>query len=129
MKGQQSIETLEKSEVKSFDRPDEVREFANARVELLKLGGGLVGKITLQPGWHWSESMKSSLKTDLCRAPHLMHQESGTVRIRMEDGDEFECHAGDICMIAPGHDAWVVGNEPVVTYDFQGMNIYYGESE
>jgi uncharacterized cupin superfamily protein len=53
---------------------------------------------------------------------------SGTMGIRMDDGTEFECRAGDVCLIPPGHDAWVVGNEPVVSVDFQGMDTY-AESE
>ncbi len=129
MKEQQIAEIVEKSEVKNFEHADKVQEFPNARIELVKAGGVLIGRITLQPGWRWSESMGPVFKTDSCEAGHLMYQLSGTVRIRMDDGKEFECHAGDVCVIPSGHDAWVVGNEPVVTVDFQGMSTYYGESE
>lgn len=129
MKEQNIAAMVEKSEVKDFENPDKVREFPCGRVELVSIGGALVGKITLQPGWRWSESMGPTFKTDICRASHLMYQLSGTVRIRMEDGEQFECHAGDVCSIVSGHDAWVVGNEPVVTVDFQGMNTLYAEAE
>ncbi len=129
MREQQIAEMVEKSEVKSFKNADRVREFPRGRVELVKIGENLVGKITLQPGWRWSESMGPVFKKDTCEASHLMYQLSGTVRIRMDDGKEFECRAGDVCAIAPGHDAWVVGDEPVVTVDFQGMNTLYAETE
>jgi len=121
---QQMTETLQKSETKDFQHPDEVREFPLGRVELVKIGGLTVGRSTFQPGWRWSQSVKPIANTDSCEMTHFVHQLSGTMRIRMDDGTEFDCRAGDICVIPPGHDGWVVGSEPVVVVDFQGMEKY-----
>ncbi len=124
MREQQIAEVLEKSETKNFQQPDEVREFPQGRVELVKIGGVTVGRATFEPGWRWSESVKPIAKTDSCEMSHFVYQISGTMRIRMDDGTEFDCRAGDVCLIPPGHDGWVVGNEPAVNVDFQGMEKY-----
>jgi hypothetical protein len=128
MKERQIVETVEKTEVKSFEHPDEVREFPHGRLELVKIGGVLVGRATLEPGWRWSESVKPIVKADSCEAAHFGYQLSGVMKTRMEDGTEFETRAGDVCLVAPGHDEWVVGEETVVAIDFQGMNML-AESE
>ena len=114
----------ETSEVKSFGEPDEVRTFPGGRLELVNVGGAGIGRATLQPGWKWSTSVKPAAKTDSCEAPHFQYHVSGVLRVRMDDGTEFDCRKGDISLVPPGHDAWVVGNEPVVVVDFQGMVDY-----
>lgn len=124
MKEQQIATVLEKSEVKNFEHPDEVREFPHGRLELVRIGGVVVGRATLEPGWRWSESVQPIARTDSCEAPHFQYHVSGVIRIRMDDGTEFECHPGDVSLLASGHDAWVVGDEPVVVVDFQGMSDY-----
>jgi hypothetical protein len=111
-------------EVRNFGKPDEVREFPKGRLELVKIGGATVGRAVLQPGWRWATSVKPIAKTKSCQAPHLQYHVSGVLRIKMDDGSEFDARAGDVCSIPPGHDAWVVGNEPVVVVDFQGMVDY-----
>jgi hypothetical protein len=124
MKSQQITEVMEKAEVRSFDNPDEVREFPNGRLELVTIGGVTVGRATLQPGWRWSESVQPIAKTDSCEAPHFQYQLSGVMRVRMDDGTELESHAGDVTVFPPGHDGWVVGDESVILVDFQGMRDY-----
>ena len=124
MRRQQMTGVMEKAELKSFAHPDEVREFPNGRLELVHIGGVAVGRATLQPGWRWSESVQPIVGTDSCEASHFQYQLSGVIRIHMDDGTEFESHAGDVTMIPIGHDAWVVGDEPVVLVDFQGMRDY-----
>jgi hypothetical protein len=124
MRAQQRAEVLEKSEVKNFAQPDEIREFPHGRLELMRIGGVVVGRATLEPGWRWSESVQPIAKTDSCEAAHFQYHVSGVIRVRMEDGTEFDCHPGDVSLIGPGHDAWVVGDEPVVVVDFQGMSTY-----
>ena len=114
----------EVTEVKNFERPDEVREFPHGRLELVRVGGAVIGRATLEPGWRWSESVRPIAQTASCEAAHFQYQVSGTLRVRMDDGTELECHAGDVALVAPGHDAWVVGDEPVVIVDFQGMGTY-----
>jgi hypothetical protein len=115
---------MKKAEHKSFAQPDEVREFPLGRLELITVGGASVGRATLLPGWRWSTSVKPTAKTLSCEAPHFQYHVSGTLRVVMDDGKEFDCQAGDISLLTSGHDAWVVGNEPVVVVDFQGMLDY-----
>jgi len=115
---------MKKSEVKNFGKPDEVREFPHGKLEMVKLGDASVGRAVLQPGWRWSTSLKAIAKTESCQAPHLQYHVSGVLRVRMDDGHEFDCKAGEVSALPPGHDAWVVGNEPVVVVDFQGMANY-----
>jgi len=124
MREQQIATVMEKSEAKSFEHPDEVREFPHGRLELVRIGGVVVGRNTLEPGWRWSESVQPIAKTDSCEGAHFGYQLSGVIQVRMDDGTEFECRAGDVCLISPGHDAWVVGDEPAVLVDFQGMSTY-----
>ena len=94
------------------------------KVELVKIGGRMIGRATFQPGWKWSDSVKPLVKTKSCEAPHFQYHISGTLRVRMDDGTEKDLKPGDISLLPPGHDAWVVGNEPVVVVDFQGMIDY-----
>jgi hypothetical protein len=124
MREQQIAEVVEKSEVKNFEHADEIRTYPGARLELVKVGGVIVGRATLQPGWRWSESVRPTVETDLCEAGHFQYHVSGVLRIRMADGTEFDCHPGDVVLLAPSHEAWVVGDEPVVLVDFRGMSTY-----
>ena len=112
---------MEKMGSKSFNKPDEVRVFDKGKVELVNLGEATIGRATFEPGWRWSTCVKPLANTKSCEAAHFHYQISGTMRIRMDDGTELECKAGDVAIVPPGHDAWVVGNEPVVAVDFQGM--------
>ena len=121
---EKNVLTGEKAEVKSFGKPDEVREFPKGKVELIKIGGATIGKATFEPGWKWSESVQPLVKTKTCEAPHFQYHVSGILKIRMDDGTVIECKAGDVSLLPVGHDAWVVGNEPVVVVDFQGMIDY-----
>jgi mannose-6-phosphate isomerase-like protein (cupin superfamily) len=109
---------------KNFSSPDEVRTPPNARVEVVNLGGSQVMRATFEPGWKWSESVKPVAGTESCQVAHLMYQMSGRMHIKMDDGTEYEIGPGDACAIPPGHDAWVVGDEPVTAVDFQGAANY-----
>ena len=115
---------MAKTELKSLGTPDEVRTFPSGRVELVKIGGSTIGRATLEPGWRWSTSVKPIAKTKSCEAPHFQYHVSGTLKVVMDDGTELECKPGDISSLPSGHDAWVVGHEPVVIVDFQGMLDY-----
>ncbi|HWH29393.1 MAG TPA: cupin domain-containing protein [Mycobacteriales bacterium] len=112
-------------EHKAFESPDEVREGANWRLELINLAGGAqVGRITAQPGWRWSTDVQPVAGTELCQAPHQQYHVSGRLHVRMADGTEFEAGPGEITSLPPGHDAWVVGDEPVVAIDWQGASVW-----
>jgi hypothetical protein len=115
---------MEKAECKGFRKPDEVREFPKGRLELVKIGGATVGRAVFEPGWKWSTSVQPLVNTKSCEAPHFQYHVSGVLRIRMDDGTEFDCKPGEVSLLPSGHDAWVVGNEPAVVVDFQGMIDY-----
>jgi hypothetical protein len=115
---------MEKAELKSFGKPDEVREFPKGRVELIKIGGATIGRAIFQPGWRWSTSIQPLAKAKSCEASHLQYHVSGRLHVVMDDGSELEFGPGDVSYLPPGHDAWVVGNEPVVIVDISGMRDY-----
>jgi len=120
-----SIIDQRKAEHVSFEKPHEVREGTNWRLELLNLAGGAqVGRITVQPGWRWSQDVKPVAGTDLCMAPHQQYQLSGHMHIVMSDGTELDTGPGEIISLPPGHDAWVVGEEQVVAIDWQGASVW-----
>ena len=117
-------QTSHNAELKNFDKPVEVREFPNGKLELIKVGDVMIGKATFYPGWKWSESVQPLAKTKSCEAPHFQYHVSGILKIKMDDGTELECRPGDVSYLPSGHDGWVVGDEPVVVIDFQGMMDY-----
>lgn len=108
------------AERKSFDSPDETREFDKGKLALVNVGGSSIGLGTLQPGWRWSESVKPIAGTESCQAPHTGYVISGRMHVVMDDGTEIEFGAGDAVWVPPGHDAWVVGDEPYKGLDFTG---------
>ena len=106
-------------EVKGFSSPEETRRFvANGEALMVTLGGRTVAKGTFQPGWHWKEHLGPIAGTESCQSPHLLYVLSGRMAVRMDDGNEGECGPDDTVKIDPGHDAWVVGDEPCVVVDF-----------
>ena len=112
------------AELKDFEVPDETRPFEKGRVDLLFIGGSEIGRLTLQPGWRWSEHVKPIAGTALCEAPHFQYQVSGVLHIAMADGTEFDSRPGSVSALPQGHDAWVVGDEPVVLVDWWGASNY-----
>ncbi|HUH64184.1 MAG TPA: cupin domain-containing protein [Terracidiphilus sp.] len=107
----------------SFTRPQETREFPKGKLELITLNGITFGRATFQPGWRWSTHLKPTAGTGSCQAAHLGIQLSGTMHIRMDDGTEMDIGPG-VVNIPPGHDGWVVGNQPVIFIDITGMENY-----
>ncbi len=115
---------MKETEHRSFDKADQIRDFPNGRVELSKVGGGEIGRLVLQPGWRWSTDVKPIAKTESCQAPHFQYHVSGQLAIRMDNGSEFTAGPGDVTSLPSGHDAWVVGDEPVVLVDWYGASNY-----
>jgi len=111
---------------KSLDQAEEVRAFADdkGRLELVDLANGGVGRATFEPGWQWSKHVKPIAKTDSCQSAHLGYYVSGRMKVVMDDGQEEEFGPGDYAVIPPGHDAWIVGDEPCVVIDWQGFADY-----
>jgi len=116
--------TAPRAELKSFGQPDEVRTFPKGRLELVNIGGAAIGRAIFEPGWKWSTSVQPLVNTKSCQAPHFQYQVSGTLEILMDDGTRLISHAGDLTLLPIGHDAWVVGDEPAILVDFQGMVDY-----
>ena len=115
-------------EIKQLDSPDEVRPFADkGRAQVVNLSSGPVGKGTFEPGWRWSEHIKPIAGTDSCQTAHLGYVLSGRMHVKMDDGTEGEVGPGDAVRIDPGHDAWVLGDEPCVMVDF-GQIEHYAKS-
>jgi hypothetical protein len=112
------------AEQKGFAAPDEVRSFEMGELRLLKMGGGEIGQLVLEPGWRWSEHVKPIAGTELCEAPHFQYHVQGTLHIVMGDGTEFDARPGDVTALPQGHDAWVVGEEPVIVVDWYGASNY-----
>jgi hypothetical protein len=93
-------------------------------LHLARIGKVTFGRAVLQPGWKWSECVKPVVKTKYCEAPHTQYHVSGRLRVRMANGTEEEFGPGDVGLIPPGHDAWVIGDESVVVVDISGMQEY-----
>jgi quercetin dioxygenase-like cupin family protein len=106
-------------ESKRFESPDETRPFVDkGYVQVVKVGEATVLRGVFEPGWRWSTHVKPLAKTDSCQAMHAGHVISGRMQVVMDDGTATELGPGDVVSIAPGHDAWTVGDEPCVMLDF-----------
>jgi quercetin dioxygenase-like cupin family protein len=116
--------TTAKAEQKNFATPDETRTFERGLVELVDVAGTQIGRLTLQPGWRWSDHVKPIAGTELCEAPHFQYQVQGSLRVQMADGTEFDVHPGAVVALPQHHDAWVIGDEPVVVVDWWGASNY-----
>lgn len=111
-------------ELKSLNQADEVRDLPKTHIEVVNFENLNVMRLTLQPGWKWSECIKPTVGTDSCLAPHTNYVISGCLMTAMDDGTLVELKPGDMALIPPGHDAWVVGNEPCVMIDFTAGGMY-----
>ena len=109
---------------KTFAKSDETRKFEKGKLDLLKIGEGVVGRFTLEPGWRWSTHVKPLAGTDWCETAHFQYIVSGRLHLKMQNGMEFEVGAGEVANVPSGHDAWVVGNEPVVGIDWADASHY-----
>lgn len=109
---------------KSFDTPDETRRPGNAIAQVVNIGGFGLMHVALNPGWRWSQDVKPTAHTDSCQANHVFQMASGRMHVVHEDGSEEEFGPGDLGLVAPGHDAWVVGDEPAVYLDITGSGTW-----
>jgi len=111
-------------EISDFSTPDEVRRPERTTVEVVKVGGGEIGRYTFELGWRWSECIKPVVGTDSCQVEHIGYFVSGHLQVQHGDGSTGDVMPGMVYRIAPDHDAHVVGDEPVVVVEFQGAATY-----
>jgi hypothetical protein len=123
-----AAQAAQQAEHLDFSKPDEVRTFPHGRAEILNVAGATIGRLVLEPGWRWSKDVKPMAGTEWCEAPHFQYHVSGTVRVHMADGTEFDAKPGDLTVLPPGHDGWVVGDQRAVVVDWQGA-MHYAEKK
>ena len=104
-----------------FDSPDETRTPDKTRMDIVRVGPTTAARLTLEPGWRWSDCIKPVVGTESCLVRHVGVIQSGRMALKHEDGTEVELTPGNAYVIEPGHDAWVVGDEPVVSYEFESQ--------
>ena len=110
---------------KGAGEADETRQFeGNGHLDVVKLGDHTIGIATFEPGFKWSDNVKPIVGTDSCQAPHLAYVVSGRMTIVSDDGSQVDVGPGDLVSVAPGHDAWTVGDEPCVQVDFMSGATY-----
>jgi hypothetical protein len=106
-------------EHRTMSEPDETRTPEKTTLEVVALGGASVARLTLQPGWRWSECIKPVVGGTSCQAAHLGYLLAGRMHVVADDGTEADLAAGETYRLEPGHDAWVVGDEPVIGLEFE----------
>jgi mannose-6-phosphate isomerase-like protein (cupin superfamily) len=107
---------------RNFESPDESRTPDKTKVDVVRMGDATVGRFTFEPGWRWSECVKPVAGTDSCQLRHVGVVTSGRMVVRHNDGTELEIGPGDAYIIEPGHDAWVVGDDGFVGYEFESKS-------
>jgi len=115
-------------QVRSLDTPDETRSFSNGMVEVITVANVMVARTRFEPGWRWSNDVKPIADTERCMFHHEGYCLSGSAVVQADDGSETEINAGDVYVIEPGHDAWVVGDEPWTTVDFSQESADYAKA-
>lgn len=116
-------------EAKNFSKPDEIRNLPKTKIEVINVGDSTIMRGTFEPGWKWSECVKPTAGTESCQAPHIMYVLSGRMKVVMDDGAEMEIGPGDAVDIPPGHDAWILGDEPCTAIDFAAGKVYAKKAE
>jgi hypothetical protein len=110
--------------IRRFEKPDESRTFPKGSFELVKLGGLTVGRARYEPGWKWSDDVGPGLGLRTCDVEHVGLVVSGHAKVLMDDGEEADLTPGDLFFVPPGHDSWVVGDEPYVSLHLMGADKY-----
>jgi quercetin dioxygenase-like cupin family protein len=113
--------------IRRFEDPDERREFEHGSFEVIHVGGVTIGRARYEPGWKWSEHVSPVAGTPSCEIEHVGLVVSGRAAIAMDDGETLEVGAGDVFHVPPGHDSWVVGDEPYVSLHLLGADSYATE--
>jgi quercetin dioxygenase-like cupin family protein len=111
-------------ELVNFNDPSETRHFEKGRFELYRVGPVTVGRATYEPGWRWSQHVGPTVGTASCQVEHVGLVLSGQAVAKMDDGREVVMKPGDFFYVPPGHDSWVVGDEPYVSLHILGSEGY-----
>jgi quercetin dioxygenase-like cupin family protein len=111
-------------ELKNLSTPDELRELPKTKIELANFEEVTVMRVTFQPGWKWSECVKPTVETKSCEASHINYIISGQIVVAMDNGTQKEMGPGDVAVIPPGYDAWVICDEPCIAIDFSAGKMY-----
>lgn len=109
---------------KSLDRPDETRQFGHGELAVTTVADVTVGRTAFQPGFRWSTDVRPIAGTPSCELEHKGYVLSGQMCVQMDGGTEVVLKEGDVFVVEPGHDAWVVGNEPCVIVDWAAGKEY-----
>ena len=110
--------------IRRFDAAEESRTFEKATFELVRIGGMTLGRARYEPGWKWSVHVGPGLGKASCDVAHVGMVVAGRAAVAMDDGRVFEIAAGDLFAIGPGHDSWVIGDEPYESIHFLGADEY-----
>ena len=113
--------------IRRLEEPDEKRQFEKGSFEVVRIGGETIGRASYEPGWKWSEHVGPTAGTASCQVEHVGMVVSGRAMIAMDGGEQRLVAPGDIFHVPPGHDSWVVGDEPYVSLHFLGANEYAAE--
>ncbi len=113
--------------IKRFESPDEIRHFEKGKFEIVRIGDVVIGRACYEPGWKWSQHVGAASGASSCHVDHVGLVLSGHAVVKMDDGREVGMRAGDLFAVGPGHDSWVVGDEPYVSLHFMGAEEYAKE--
>ena len=111
-------------EIRRFEQADEARTFEHGSFSVVAIGGVTIGRASCEPGWIWSEHVGKATGEKLCQVAHVGLVVSGRAAVKMADGSEHELTPGDVFFVAPGHDSWVIGDEPYVSLHLLGTSDY-----
>jgi class 3 adenylate cyclase len=109
---------------KGFASPDQARTFNHGKIDVVQLGDVSVGRFLFQPGWRWSADVAPITGTRSCQHRHFGYTISGSLHVRLDDGTEMTICPGDAYEIPPGHDAWVLGEEPWHSVEFASARTF-----
>jgi len=115
---------VQRLERKNLKQPESVRRFPHGRIESVSLGESEIGRWEFEPGWRWSNDVKPIVGTDSCQNRHVGVCITGTLSVQLEDGRSIEVGPDDAYEIPPGHDAWVVGDQPFITYEWTSSRVF-----
>ena len=108
----------------NFDDPTETRTFEKGKFETYAVGPMTLGRATYEPGWRWSVHVGAATGESMCQVEHVGLVMSGRAAVAMADGKERVMEPGDFFYVPPGHDSWVVGDEPYVSVHIMGSESY-----